>query len=227
MMIFLKHGGVVSLLGSPGVGKTTTIAKLAARFALHYGPDHVALLTTDTYRIAAYEQLRIYGKLLGITVKSISDNKSMRGVLRSLRDKRLILIDTAGMGQDDVRIRQQLAALRGRQLNLKNYLVLPATSQYLVLRETLRTFSEVDIAGAIVTKLDECRSLGPLLSVLIQNQLPIAYVSDGQRVPEDIHLARGQALLGNAITIAQKYLHQQDEETFAKAYSQGVSKSHV
>ncbi len=218
----LRGGGIIALVGPPGVGKTTTIAKLAARFSLHYGPDHVALLTTDTHRIAALEQLRIYGKILGITVKSISDTAGMRSALRILRDKRLILLDTAGMSQDDFRIREQFSLLKGRNVNLKNYLVLPATSQHLVLKEAIRMFSDVNLAGAIITKLDECRSLGPLLSVLLQSQLPVAYMTDGQRVPEDIHVARAQTLLANAVAIAQENQENKPDHAVAMAYGRGV-----
>ena len=126
------------------------------------------------------------------------------------------------MSQDDFRIHEQFSLLKGRNVGLKNYLVLPATSQYLVLKDAVERFSEVNIAGVILTKLDECRSLGPLLSILIQYELPIAYVSDGQRVPEDLHLARAQALLGNAVTIAQANHATQADQAVAVAYGKGV-----
>lgn len=134
----LKRGGVVALLGPTGVGKTTTVAKLAARAAMEYGSDNVALVTTDTYRIGAHEQLAIYGRIMGCPVKVAKDSNELADVVQQLRNRRLILVDTAGMGQRDVRLSEQLDTLmQDRGGVIKSYLVLPATAQRKVLQETI------------------------------------------------------------------------------------------
>lgn len=218
----LSSGGVVALVGPTGVGKTTTVAKLAARFALQNGAERVGLITTDSYRIAAHEQLRTYGKLLGVPVRIATDTESMRAALRAFRDKELVLIDTAGMSQRDLRLHEQFSLLRGRNLPVKNYLVLSATNQRQVSDEAANMFRKADLAGTIITKLDECACLGSLLSVLIKHRLPVAYITDGQRVPEDMHVARSHNLISSAMTISQQYKEDKGIQAVANAYG-GVS----
>lgn len=215
----LQNGGVVALVGPTGVGKTTTIAKLAARYALQNSADSVALITTDAYRIAAHEQLKIYGKVLGIPVRIVNDEASLRSTLRLFRDKRLVLIDTAGMGQRDVRLQEQFALLSGPNFPIKHYVVLSATHQRMVSDEAARMFAKIGLKGAIITKLDECGSLGGLLSVLMKHQLSAAYITDGQRVPEDIHVARSHNLISSAITIASQQQIETGDQAAAYAYS--------
>lgn len=184
------EGGVIALVGPTGVGKTTTIAKLAARFAARFGVDQVALVTTDNYRIGAQEQLMTFGKIMGCPVRSAANVDELEQVLYQLRSRRMILIDTAGMGQRDLRLVKQLEQLTGSsRLPIKPYLVLPSTAQYRVLQETVERFNPSHMAGCIVTKLDEAHSIGEVLSVLIQNRLPVCYLTDGQRVPEDLRIA--------------------------------------
>jgi flagellar biosynthesis protein FlhF len=186
----MREGGVVALLGPTGVGKTTSIAKIAARYAMQYGVDQVALVTTDTYRIGAHEQLSTYGRILGCPVKVAKDAEELAQVLHQLRHRSLVLIDTAGMGQRDTRLTEQLQTLiDSSEHQIKNYLVLSATAQRQVLQEAVAHFRRIPLSGCIFTKLDECLSLGEILSVAIQNALPIGYVTDGQRVPEDIKVA--------------------------------------
>jgi flagellar biosynthesis protein FlhF len=198
----LDRGGVVALVGSTGVGKTTSIAKLAARYVLRHGRRHVALVTTDNYRIGAHEQLMTYGRLLGIPVQVATDNKELRSTLASLTDKRLVLIDTAGMSQRDVRLSEQFATLADSGTAIRTLLVLSATLQPTVLDETIRAFSGVPLAGAILTKLDEAARLGGVLSTVISQHLPLVFVADGQRVPEDLHPARAQNLVALAAELA-------------------------
>ena len=196
----LRQGGAVALLGPTGVGKTTTIAKLAARFAARYGADQIALITTDHYRIGAHEQLQTYGRIMGVVVKQARTYQELAQTLYQLRHRRLVLIDTAGMGQRDLRLNEQLDTLVGdKQIKIRNYLVLPATAQRRVLQEAVDHFRRIPLAGCILTKLDESLSLGDVLDVSIQNSLPISYITDGQRVPEDLRLANGQELVKQAL----------------------------
>ena len=195
----LRQGGVYALVGPTGVGKTTTVAKLAALGAQKYGADKVALITTDTYRIGAYEQLATYGRIIGCGVKQVKDANELAEVLYHLRNKRLVLIDTAGMSQRDLRLTEQLNTLmRNQRVDIRSYLVLSATSQIHVLQETVRHFKKVQLSGCIFTKLDESLSLGEIISIAIQNRLPIGYLTNGQRVPEDIRVANAEKLVKKA-----------------------------
>jgi len=199
---FCDQGGVVALVGSTGVGKTTSVAKLAARYVLRHGRRHVALVTTDSYRIGAHEQLMTYGRLLGIPVQVAADHKELRSTLNSLADKRLVLIDTAGMSQRDVRLSQQFATLADSGIPIRTLLVLSATLHPSVMDETIRAFSSVALDAAILTKLDEAASLGGILSTVIKQHLPLMFVANGQRVPEDLHPARAQNLVEQAAELA-------------------------
>ena len=199
----LDQGGIVALVGSTGVGKTTSIAKLAARYALRHGRRHVALVTTDSYRIGAHEQLMTYGRLLDIPVQVASDHNELRSTLNSLADKRLVLIDTAGMSQRDVRLTEQFTTLADSGIPIRTLLVLSATLHTSVLNETVQAFSAVPIEAAILTKLDEAASLGGVLSAVIKHRLPLMFTTNGQRVPEDMHPARAQDLVQQAAQLAR------------------------
>lgn len=217
----LTHGGVVALVGPTGVGKTTTIAKLAARFALRHGPNRVAFITTDNYRIGAHEQLRIYGRILGIPVRIATDKEELANTLQGLRDKQLILIDTAGMSQRDLRLSEQFALLNdgmAGDIPLKTYLVLSATSPVSGLKEIVNAFQRVTITGCILTKLDEATSLGGALSVAIEERLPVAYVSNGQRVPEDMLPARAHSLVIRSVSVMQHTGEMIEEESLELAF---------
>jgi flagellar biosynthesis protein FlhF len=181
----IDRGGVFALVGPTGVGKTTTTAKLAARFAVKYGVDQLALITTDGYRVGAQDQLRIYGRILGIQVHTIQDQASLSSALQHLRQKRLILIDTAGLGQRDARVAEQIAMLSGAQV--QRLLVLNSTVQAETLDDTVSAYRSRDYSGCILTKIDEAVRLGPVLDVVIRQRLKIHFVSNGQRVPEDLH----------------------------------------
>ncbi|KEY91142.1 flagellar biosynthesis protein [Candidatus Photodesmus blepharus] len=201
----LKHGGIVALLGPTGVGKTTTIAKLATRAAMEYGSDNVALVSTDTYRIGAYEQLSIYGKIMGSPVKIAKNSNELADIVYQLRNRRLILVDTAGMGQRDVRLSEQLDTLIQESGEvIHSYLVLSATAQREVLQETIEHFRKIPLAGCIMTKLDESLGLGEFVSVIVQNALPVVYIANGQRVPEDIVLAQPKYMVEKASELLEK-----------------------
>lgn len=206
----LETGGVVALLGPTGVGKTTTIAKLAARAAMDFGPEEIALVTTDTYRIGAHEQLSTYGRILGCPVRVAKDAEELADILHQLRHRRLVLLDTAGMGQRDIRLSEQLDTLmQNSGAQIRSLLVLPSTAQRRVLHETIEHFRRIPLSGCVLTKLDESLSLGEVMCVTIENALPIAYLADGQRVPEDIKVASGKYLAARANELLEQEISQQ------------------
>jgi len=201
----IHRGGVVALVGPTGVGKTTTIAKLAAGFAQVHGSDQVALISTDTFRIAGFEQLATYGKIIGCQVSLAKDTQALDVLLQQFSKKKLILIDTAGMGQRDLRLAEQLTALvSNARVRIRNYLVLAANSQQAVMQENVDRFKKVPLSGCIYTKLDESISIGEIITTSIQNGLPIGYLTDGQRVPEDIKVANAEKLVTLADKMATK-----------------------
>lgn len=205
----LEYGGVVALLGPTGVGKTTTIAKLAARAAMEFGPEQIALVTTDTFRIGAHEQLATYGRIIGCPVRVAKDAEELADILHQLRHRRLVLLDTAGMGQRDIRLSEQLDTLmQNSGAHICSLLVMPATAQRRVLQETIEHFRRIPLSGCVLTKLDESLSLGEVIAVTIQNALPIAYLADGQRVPEDIKVATGKFLVARANELLEQELSQ-------------------
>ena len=188
----IDERGAVALVGPTGVGKTTTIAKLAARFVLKYGTEELALLTMDGFRIGAQEQLMTFGRILGVPVQLVRDAKELRGAIDALKDKRLILIDSTGISQRDRRLNRELGALR--DVDLRVLLTLSSHAQQRVLEEAIRAFGDLGPCGCVLTKIDEAASIGGAISALVRHALPLAYVSDGQNVPEDLHWARSKRL---------------------------------
>ena len=197
----IERGGVFALVGPTGVGKTTSTAKLAARCVMRHGPEKLALITTDAYRIGAHEQLRIYGKILGVMVHSVKDEADLRIALKELRNKHTVLIDTVGVSQRDQMVTEQVAMLQGTDVDVKRLLCLNATSTQETLTEVVRAYQGSGLAGSIITKLDEAASLGNVLDVVIRQKLQLFYVSNGQRVPEDLHLAQPAELVVRAFRL--------------------------
>jgi flagellar biosynthesis protein FlhF len=197
----VNHGGVMALVGPTGVGKTTTVAKLAARFALRFGRRHVALITTDTYRIGAQEQLLTFGKMLGVPVYSASSRETLGRMLQEHSRTRLVLIDNAGLSQRDLRLAAQLGDLSCIPL-IKTYLVVSATTQAGGLEEVFTAFGRGRLQGCILTKLDEAASLGHVLEALMRQRLPLMYGCDGQQVPEDIRTGAATDLIDRAEKLA-------------------------
>jgi len=198
------QGGVLALIGPTGVGKTTTTAKLAARFVLRHGADRLALLTTDRFRIGAHEQLRIYGDILGVPVHAVKDAADLRFALSAMKDKHLVIIDTVGMSQRDRSLSDQIAMLAGVQAPMQRVLLLNGAAHGDTLNEVVHAYRH-DVAGGaggidgcIISKLDEATHLGSVLDVVIRHRLPVFYASTGQRVPEHLELAQADTLVERA-----------------------------
>ncbi len=211
----MTKGGVIALVGPTGVGKTTTVAKLAAHFALRHGRRSISLVTTDSYRIGAHEQLRTYGRILGVPVQIAADMEELATVLQHNRDKKLTLIDTAGMSQKDKRLASQLSMLNIDGIPIETYLVISATAQMQLQNDVIRSFGGNRLKGCILTKTDEAASLGEVISLLIQNKLPVAFVGNGQRVPDDLRPARGKELVREAVQLMQQASKAPSDEVLA------------
>jgi len=205
----IEQGGVFALVGPTGVGKTTSTAKLAARCVMRHGPDKLALITTDAYRIGAHEQLRIYGKILGVMVHSVKDEADLRIALKELKNKHTVLIDTVGVSQRDQMVTEQVSMLQGAGSDVKRLLCLNATATQETLNEVVRAYQGSGLAGCIMTKLDEAAAIGNVLDVVIRQKLNLFYVSNGQRVPEDLHLADPAYLIDRAFKLKRDVVNTQ------------------
>jgi flagellar biosynthesis protein FlhF len=194
----IERGGVVALVGPTGVGKTTTVAKLAAHAVLRFGASNIALLSTDSYRIGAHEQLRIYGRILNVPVYAIKEEAELDSTLADLQRSHLVLVDTVGMSQRDRNIPEQIKFLCGDNRQVKRQLILPATAQGVTLDDIVRAHQGVGLDGCILTKVDESVSLAPAIDCLIRHGLKLHYVTNGQRVPEDIRTANASYLVDRA-----------------------------
>jgi len=197
----IEEGGVIAMVGPAGMGKTTTLAKLAARYVLKYGPQNLALVSMDSFRIGAQEQLKTLGRILNVPVTYVDPGQSLAQALEPLLRKRVVLIDTAGLQASDPALRMQLESLASRGIASKNYLVLATTSQKQVLTAAYHSYKRCGLAGCILSKLDETASLGDVLSLAISHELPVAYLTDGPRIPDDLHLPRAHQLVTRAVNV--------------------------
>ncbi len=195
----LQYGGIAALVGPTGVGKTTTIAKLAAKFILKHGPRQVALITTDNYRIGAHEQLNTYGRILDVPVRVASSAAELRNLINGFSDKRLILIDTAGMSQRDMKLVEQINTLQQSGQSIKSYLVMSAATEYKAMNEIIKAFQVFEPQASILTKLDEAATIGSAISSIIENNLPLSFIADGQQVPEDMHSPCARTLIAQCV----------------------------
>ncbi|MCD5993021.1 flagellar biosynthesis protein FlhF [Pseudomonas sp. CDFA 602] len=213
----LEEGGVIAMVGPAGMGKTTTLAKLAARYVLKYGPQNIALVSMDSFRIGAQEQLKTLGRILNVPVTHVDPGQSLVQALEPLLRKRVVLIDTAGLQASDPALRMQLESLAGRGIKSRNYLVLATTSQKQVLSAAYHSYKRCGLAGCILTKLDETASLGEVLSLAISHELPVAYLTDGPRIPDDLHLPRRHQLVSRAVSIQMQ--DEPSEEAMADMFA--------
>ena len=220
----VELGGVYALVGPTGVGKTTTVAKIAAECTLKHGPQRVALVTTDTYRIGAVDQLRIYGKILRAPVFAIRNEADLAHTLTELRARHLVLIDTVGMSQRDQRLTDQIALLAGDGKRIKRLLLLSGVSQVSVLDDVVKAYRGEQLAGCILTKMDETLSLGGVLEILLRYELPLHYVTNGQRVPEDLHRPNPLYLVERAFRGSGEGMPQPPNESdYPLMYAAGVA----
>ncbi|HKR40880.1 MAG TPA: flagellar biosynthesis protein FlhF, partial [Paraburkholderia sp.] len=204
----MERGGVFALMGPTGVGKTTTTAKLAARCVMRFGASKVALLTTDSYRIGGHEQLRIFGKILGVSVHAVRDGADLQLALTELKNKHIVLIDTIGMSQRDRAVADQIAMLCGAGRPVQRLLLLSATNHGDTLNEVVQAYQSgpdnAPLTGCILTKLDEATNLGSALDTVLRYKLPVHYVSTGQKVPENLYVATRRFLIRSAFCIPRE-----------------------
>lgn len=216
---WLENGGRVAFIGATGVGKTTTLAKLAVRWVLRHGPRDLALVGSDTVRIGAQDQIQSLGQLLGVPVYTPDTFESLPTLLSRLGDRhRLILIDTPGSSLRDAQLSSRLGVLSNCASQMETALVLGASTQAGSLEETVKRYASANPASCVLTKLDEAASLGGALSALIRARLPVSYVSEGQRVPEDLRPARSLELVSAAVRLAKASGAAADEDLLRRRF---------
>jgi flagellar biosynthesis protein FlhF len=218
-------GGVMAVVGPTGAGKTTTIAKLAARWCMRHGSQDLALVSTDSYRIGARDQLLTYARILGTPMHAANSGKDLARVLDKLKSKKLILIDTAGMGPHDIRLSEQLAALRLGAARARVLLALPAQGECHALEEIVQAFAPLTPVACILTKVDEAASLGAVISTTLRHKLKIAYVCDGQRVPDDLHAAHRKRvwLVRTALQMKKSKIPTRDEAYLIRNFGRAAA----
>lgn len=192
---WLDEGGAYALVGPTGSGKTTTIGKLAARYVLRHGADSLALVTTDRYRVAAHEQLFVFGRILNVPVRVVDESHSLDSILDELSDRHMVLIDTAGLTSSDKGYEEQLSELAQSHHNIRTHLVVSATSQPRIMKSVWHCYKMANLAGCVMTKIDEALTLGESLGFVMETGLPVAYYTDGQKIPEDLHHAEAVPLV--------------------------------
>jgi flagellar biosynthesis protein FlhF len=220
---WLEAGGNIAFAGPAGAGKTTLIAKLAARWVLRHGPRRVALVSADAVRIGAHEQMHMLGRLLGVTTHNVYDVAELPELLNELASYELVLIDTAGASPRDPELARRLRLLNQMQSKVETALVLPASTQSGAIDEVVQRFALAKPSACVITKVDEAVSLGGVLSALVRYKLPAAYMSDGQRVPEDLSPARAHVLVSRAVEIASHNGSTADDEVMQRRISGGAN----
>ncbi len=219
----IEAGGIISLVGPTGVGKTTTIAKMASRFVMRNGAGQLALITTDCYKIGAQAQLKTFADLLGVPVHVAASEGELYTLLGSLAAKKLILIDTAGMSQKDSMMSQQPTKTQVGLDAIKNYLVVSAATQLSVMHDVVSSFGKVGLKGCILTKLDEATQLGNAVTVMIEKSLPLTYISNGQRVPEDLEAVNVHNFVDKIMVLGQQKNMESEEMAFKLGMGKDIS----
>jgi len=199
----LTNGGVVALVGPAGVGKTTLIAKLAVQYAARHGRENVALITTDSQRFGAFDQLKNLGSVLKVPVRAVGSEQELQAALDGFLEKPLVLIDSAGLSYRDKKLADNLKMIKSSTPMLKTYMVLSATVQADALQQMIEAFKPIDPCGCMITKVDESTSLGPVLSAIVEHKLPVTYYSEGQNIPDDLKISQIQDLVGKAVAISK------------------------
>jgi flagellar biosynthesis protein FlhF len=218
-------GGCFALMGPTGIGKTTTVAKLAAQFAQAHGPAAVGLISTDRYRIGAREQLAAFGRMLGAAMKVATTPAELAAARQAFSARQLVLIDTAGVGPQDLRLREQAALIGSQGGAVTPLLVLPANADLATLEDIVRAHQPVGPAACVLTKLDETASLGAVMSTVIRASLPMAWLCDGQRVPDDLHAAgpRRIWLIRRAVKLRARTGRVADPQYLADQFGGGLA----
>lgn len=216
----LRRGGRVALCGATGVGKTTLVSKFAARYALAHGAHQVALISTDDQRIGAHQQLKTFGRLLGITVRTARSVEELPGLLELCREKPLILIDTPGLPPEKPAFKQLVADFAAMKAGIDTHLVLSATTDYQSLAKVTRVVGELALSGCMLTKLDEAAVLGPSLSAIIESKLALGYLSAGQQIPDDLEVAGARRLIQQLVTLASQSPLPAESAVIEQAFAQ-------
>lgn len=222
---FLNSSRIIALVGPTGVGKTTTIAKIAARYVMRHGADKLAFITTDSYRIGALEQLKVFGSILDVSVHAVKDHHELQLTIEHLRDRKSILIDTPGLCQRDKRVDAQMAMFDHINEPIKRILCLNAANQIETTSDVVNVYAKQSIEACIITKVDEAITLGGVLNVVMQQKLKVCYATTGQRVPEDIELIDKTQLFERVITDKKVSTDLSDinETTFSTMFKQNQS----
>jgi flagellar biosynthesis protein FlhF len=215
---WLDKGGRVALVGPTGVGKTTALAKLAVRWVLRHGARGIALISADNVRIGAHDQIQALGQMLDVPVYTVDSFAEIPRTLESLAQRRFVLIDTPGSSQRDSQLPDRMGQLASAGSGIETALVVSANTQAGAIAETVARFAEARPQSCLLTKVDEAASLGGVLSVLTRAELPISYVSEGQRVPEDLRPARALELVSAAVQLAKKCGAAADEDLLRRRY---------
>jgi flagellar biosynthesis protein FlhF len=215
---WIDHGGTVAFVGATGVGKTTTLAKVAARWVMHHGPRDLVLISADTVRIGAQDQVQAVGRLLGVPAISIDQIGELSNVLTQWEHRKLVLIDTPGFSPRDPRLAPELAGLSVASARIETSLVLATSAQAGANQELLRRFQAAQPKSCVLTKLDEAASIGGVISAISQAKLPIAYLGEGQRIAEDLRPVRSHHLVTRAVQLARISGATADEDLLSRRF---------